>query len=94
MNYLNFKFFWSTTYELIIFDNYPIKPLSENFIRILGKKILSQKSAIMLLAGPNQSNNSLNGITSILGATIIDTLDINEPLFWKFANNDLSYQLD
>ena len=88
------KNFWSTSYELIIFDNYPIKPLSENFIRILGKKILSQKSAIMLVVGPNQSNNSLDGITSILGASILDTLDDSEPLFWEFINNDIIYQFD
>ncbi len=98
MNEINFKpeikNFWSTSYELIIFDNYPIKPLSENFIRILGKKLLSQKSAIMLITGPNQKNNSLDGITSILGVTIIDSLNNSEPLFWNFINSDFSYQLD
>ena len=88
------KNFWSTSYELIIFDNYPIKPLSENFIRILGKKLLSQKSAIMLVVGPNQSNNSLDGINSILGVTMTDTLNNSEPLFWNFINSDFSYQFD
>ena len=88
------KNFWSTSYELIIFDNYPIKPLSENFIRILGKKILSQKSAIMLVVGPNQINNSLDGITSFLGVTVLDTLFDSEPLFWDLINSDFSYQLD
>ena len=98
MNETKFKpsinFFWSTSYELIIFDNYPIKPLSENFIRILGKKILAQKSAIMLVVGPNQSNNSLDGITSIFGTNVIDTLDDSGPLFWEFVNSDISYQID
>ncbi len=98
MNEIKFKpeikLFWSTSYDLIIFDNYPIKPLSENFIRILGKKLLSQKSAIMLIVGPNQKNNSLDGITSFLGATTIDTLNDSEPLFWQFINSDFSYQLD
>ncbi|MFL3024541.1 MAG: hypothetical protein ACJZ1P_01585 [Candidatus Neomarinimicrobiota bacterium] len=98
MNEVNFKpeikFFWSTSYDLIIFDNFPIKPLSENFIRILGKKILSQKSAIMLIVGPNQRNNSLDGITTILGIAITDTLNNSEPLFWNFINSDFSHQLD
>ena len=88
------KSFWSTSYELIIFDNYPIKPLSENFIRILGKKILSQKSAIMLVVGPNQNNNSLDGITSILGASVIDTIDNLDGLFWEFINSNINNQLD
>ena len=88
------KNFWSTSYELIIFDNYPIKPLSDNFIRILGKKILSQKSAIMLVVGPNQRNNSLKGITPIFGTNLLDTLAESEPLFWEFSNNDISYQMD
>ena len=98
INEINFKpeikNFWATPYELIIFDNYPIKPLSENFIRILGKKLLLQKSAIMLIVGPNQRNNSLDGITSILGATVVDSLNNSEPLFWNFINSNFSDQLD
>ncbi len=88
------KNFWSTSYELIVFDNYPIKPLSESFIRILGKKLLAQKSAIMLIAGPNQRKNSLDGITSILGVSIPDTSNNSEPLFWNFINSDFPYKLD
>ena len=43
------KTFWESPYELIIFDNYPIKPLSSNFVRILGKKLLSNQSALFLI---------------------------------------------
>ena len=50
------KSFWETAYELIIFENYPIKPLSANFVRILGKKVLSNQAALFLISGPNQSN--------------------------------------
>ena len=48
----------------------------------------------MLIVGPNQRNNSLDGITSILGATIVDTLNNSKSLFWDFINSDISYQLD
>ena len=48
----------------------------------------------MLITGPNQKNNSLDGITSILGVTLSDTLNNSEPLFWNFINSDFSYQLD
>ena len=41
------KSFWSSPYELIILDNYPVEPLSPNFIRILGKKILNLQQKII-----------------------------------------------
>ena len=61
----NFKNFWESPYELIIFDNYPIQPLSPNLIRVLGKKIISNQSGLMHLTGPNQNTNSLNRINTI-----------------------------
>lgn len=78
--------FWSKPYELIIMDNYPIKPLSANFIRILGKKIITHQSAILVLAGPNQSNNSLKGLTSILGVRTPVSPESIEPEFWSFVS--------
>ena len=43
-----------------------IIPLSSNFVRILGKKLLSNQSGLLLIAGPNQNNKSLNGVNSIV----------------------------
>ena len=80
------KLFWETPYELIVFDNYPIKPLSPNFVRILGKKILINQSGIMLLAGPNQNNKSLNGVNSIFGFTLADSIESAENVFWDFID--------
>lgn len=45
--------FWSTPYELIVFDNFPLIPISKRWKHILAKKIVSQKSSIFLFAGPN-----------------------------------------
>tara|TARA_Y100000590_G_scaffold68659_2_gene74848 strand:+ start:40 stop:2091 length:2052 start_codon:yes stop_codon:yes gene_type:complete len=86
--------FWSTPYELIILDNYPIKPLSANFIRILGKKVVTHQSAMMLLAGPNQSNHSLKGLTSILGVTVHDSINSDEPSYWEFASESADFKSD
>ncbi|MBC8346329.1 MAG: hypothetical protein ISR82_02915 [Candidatus Marinimicrobia bacterium] len=83
------KSFWETPYELIIFENYPIKPLSSNFVRILGKKVLSNQAALFLISGPNQSNASLKGITSILGVTILDTIIETKSVFWDFTDEKL-----
>ena len=75
-----------TAYELIIFENYPIKPLSANFVRILGKKVLSNQAALFLISGPNQSNNSLKGISSILRVVLEDITLENNPVFWDFTH--------
>ena len=88
------KNFWKSPYELIIFDNYPIKPLSPNFIRILGKKLITNQSGLMHVTGPNQSNKSLNGINSILGITLVDSTQISEKVYWDFIktnNSDIDY---
>ncbi len=88
------KNFWKSPYELIIFDNYPIKPLSPNFIRILGKKLITNQSALMHVTGPNQNNKSLNGINSILGITLVDSTQISEKVYWDFIktnNSDIDY---
>ena len=80
------KSFWETPYELIVFDNYPIKPLSSNFVRILGKKLLSNQSGLLLIAGPNQNNESLDGINSILGITLADSIEPTNNVYWDFID--------
>ena len=86
------KTFWETPYELIIFDNYPIKPLSSNFVRILGKKVLSNQAAVFLISGPNQSNASLKGITSIFGITVQDTTVEKKSVFWDYSGEKLVHE--
>ena len=54
--------FWSTSYELIIFDNFPITPISNKWQKILAKKLVSQKSSLFLVAGPNTDKNSVESI--------------------------------
>ena len=82
------KNFWETSYDLILFENYPIEPLSPNFIRILAKKIISQQSGIMILAGPNQNNKSLEGLSIIAGFQIQNekTAD-GDYNYWEFSDN-------
>jgi len=82
------KTFWESSYDLIIFDNYPIEPLSASFIRILAKKILSHQSALMLVAGPNQSNDSIVGLTPLLGLEHTkESENINDVSYWDFNNS-------
>ena len=83
------KIFWESPYELIIFDNYPIKPLSSNFVRILGKKLLSNQSALFLILGPNQTIVSFNGITSILGVVTEDSTIESNRFYWEFVDEQI-----
>jgi hypothetical protein len=83
------KTFWESPYELIIFDNYPIKPLSSNFVRILGKKLLSNQSALFLILGPNQTIVSFNGITSILGVVTEESTIESNRFYWEFVDEQI-----
>ena len=69
--------FWSKPYELIIFDNFPIKDQSFDFVRILGKKIIANNSSFFLIVGPNQNDDSLNKISALLDFKIVDYNDTN-----------------
>ena len=88
------KSFWEKPYELIIFDNYPIKPLSSDFVRILGKKVLANQAALMLFSGPNQSNASLKGIASILGVSTVDSVFETKPGYWDFIHEQNFNEFD
>ncbi len=83
------KSFWESPYELIIFDNFPIKPLSSDFVRILGKKLLSNQSALYLILGPNQSIVSFNGIASILGVVTEDSTIESNRFYWEFLDEQI-----
>ena len=92
----NFKQFWESPYELIIFDNYPIQPLSQNFTRILAKKIITNQAGFMHITGPNQSIESLNRINSILGVDLADLDQTPKKVFWDFIegnNNDFDFPI-
>ena len=76
--------FWSKPYELIIFDNFPIKDQSFNFVRILGKKIIANNSSFFLILGPNQDDDSLNRISALLDFKTVDFNERDNILNWNF----------
>ena len=78
--------FWSKPYELIIFDNFPIKDQSFDFVRILGKKIIANNSSFFLIVGPNQNDDSLNKISALLDFKIVDYNDTNYKQNWNFKH--------
>ena len=78
--------FWSKPYELIIFDNFPIKEQSFDFVRILGKKIIANNSSFFLIIGPNQNYDSLNKISALLDFQIVDYNETTNMLNWNFKH--------
>ncbi len=76
--------FWSNPYELIIFDNFPIKDQSFDFVRILGKKIIANNSSFFLIVGPNQNDDSLNKISALLDFNVVDFNETNSTFNWNF----------
>lgn len=85
------KQFWAIPYELIIFDNYPIQPLSPGFQRVLGKKLLANQSALFLVAGPNQNREIVEGLFPFLGIKAALGIVSHEEQHWQF--NDLAQNL-
>ncbi|MFQ6604987.1 MAG: hypothetical protein ACE5D8_05460 [Fidelibacterota bacterium] len=64
------KSFWKKPYDLILFDNYPIRPLSIRAQRILARKIASQSSAVFWLNGPGLSPTTAKTILPLIQAEL------------------------
>lgn len=56
------KSFWETKYDLLILDNFPTEPLPSSWQRIFGKKLVSHKSALVWIVGPNVSETSAESV--------------------------------
>ncbi len=56
------KSFWETPYELIVFENFPIKPLPRTWQRILARKIVTQQSSLAWFGGPDMDLDAARGL--------------------------------
>ncbi len=86
--------FWSTPYELIVFDNFPLDPISKRWKQILAKKIVSQKSSIFLFAGPNSEKKSIESIYPFFHVKNSKETFKNhksKQWYWAEENNILKY---
>lgn len=86
--------FWSTPYELIVFDNFPLVPISKRWKQILAKKIVSQNSSVFLFAGPNTEKKATESMYPFFHVkNSQETLNDNKSKQWYWAeeNNILKY---
>jgi hypothetical protein len=86
--------FWSTPYELIVFDNFPLVPISKRWKQILAKKIVSQKSSVFLFVGPNTEKKATESMYPFFHVkNSQETFNDNKSKQWYWAeeNNILKY---
>jgi len=63
--------FWKEPYDLIILDNHPISQNNlewKNLSKILAKKIIAQKSAVLFIAGPESTDESFQSILPLFSS--------------------------
>ena len=63
------KMFWDTRYDLILFDNNPVKQNAEeweSYLRVFAKKLLSQKTSFAIFIGNDIDKKSLSSFLSLM----------------------------
>ena len=85
------KKFWDTKYDLILFDNHPVKENRDewkSFLRIFAKKILSQKTSFAIFLGNDIDENSLKPFLNLMDMNIKQPLiQLGSSYNWKFSKN-------
>ena len=83
--------FWDTKYDLIIFDNHPIKNNKnewKNFLRIFAKKILVQKSSIAFFPGYDTEKETLSSYLKLMDIVLKESLiDLSGEFDWNISKN-------
>lgn len=68
--------FWFTEYDIILFDNFPIKPVSDKWFNLFLKKIISEKSSIIMNSRLSQDVEVLKKFFPIFGIQFEDNIDL------------------
>jgi hypothetical protein len=84
------KSFWSKPYQLIIFDNYPVKKLSSKTQRIFSNKIGAEKSSLLWLLGGNVTEKSAISIIPFFHLRMKDQIQTSEKTLWYMTTEALS----
>ena len=85
------KKFWDTKYDLILFDNHPIKENAldwKNYLRIFAKKLLSQKTSFAIFMGNDIDEESLALYLNLMELKIKEPLiELGSNYSWDFTQN-------
>lgn len=86
----NLKGFWETPYELIILDNFPSVELPVSWQKVFARKLIAQKSALLWIAGPNQTSDNAKSIFPFFHVqSPAQLLEKNEKYSWYFNKNEI-----
>ena len=98
--YINNKFsppikvFWEKKYEVIIFDNNPVKSNSEKWgslLRIFTKKLISHNSSFLIIPGPEIDINSINNYLKIIDIEAKELISNDQNQYkWGFTSQWLN----
>ena len=81
------KLFWSTPYQLIIFDNYPIDVLKSKTQKIYSKKITSEKASLLWIIGQNITSESAQSLTPFFHLDYVDENINSDKNSWYFTED-------
>ncbi len=85
--YPSLDLFWKSSYDLIIFENFPAAPLPKSLQRILGKKIFKDQSSLAWSFGPNVSKKSAESLFPFFHVAGNPIDSGNTPTDWYFTEN-------
>ena len=82
--------FWKETYDLILFDNHPVKDMEDKWTtyrKVFAKKLISHKSSFGIICGDNTDHQNINQYLELFDlSSEPNQLNINEFYDWSFTN--------
>ena len=77
--------FWFTNYDIILLDNFPNKPVSNKWLNLFLKKIISEKSSLVMSSRLSQDIKVIKDFFPIFNIQYNEDIDLND--FNDFTRN-------
>jgi hypothetical protein len=77
--------FWFTNYDIILLDNFPSKPVSDKWLKLFLKKIISEKSSLVMNSRSDQDIKVLKDFFPIFNIKYDEGINLND--FNNFSRN-------
>ena len=77
--------FWFTNYDIILLDNFPSKPVSDKWLKLFLKKIISENSSLVMNSRSDQDTKVLKDFFPIFNIKYDEGINLND--FNNFSRN-------
>ena len=77
--------FWFTNYDIILLDNFPSKPVSDKWLKLFLKKIISENSSLIMNSRLDQDTKVLKDFFPIFNIKYDEGINLND--FNYFSKN-------